>query len=1009
MAKKHIVTSDPLFQVDNYSSGISNWIGDIDQSLVKDPYWDELLSESNQRTALELDRLIPVNTKIGVFIVEQSDICLHLGIISNTNESGFFVDWLNFGESSEDINFLCGTNCFNNWERDQEAISKLAIAPESLIDKFLDANPNFSLKNEDRGFQVGNKIIIPDHWEDKGGLWDTYPQYWVYSNNTYHYDGEIIYCNSTDNQEIINSKIKKAYLNPRWYVHCAKVEAENQQELSVARANKNKPHKFKQGGVYLHSSGKKIKAYKFYKTTGLAEVLFLGEIEKQKVAIANLSFLPVPQAKDFTDFSDFEKAYQEWLNNCDDEDFDDSQQLSSKDIWEQEKGEQFLGENLQVSDIYDGLGLRIFSKKEQRSGEVCSVGKTGFSIDWDGWIKCAYSFSEINKLQLLREIKSCLPCSTVTPEQVQPPLPVTNLELEQPSLSKSTAAPNECLVIDSQKSLFTQISEPIKDNSNGITSTGYHSPAREQVTPASEKDSTTQSQKCSFIPSERSQLNSLNLLLLSNPEELLTTDLEQFLGDSEWSNTVTKIQKSFQRRSLAHPTNESEFLLLPTPTTYPKGSGNCRPAGTNRLEQKLRPFINQGDKLHPMVSGWMMGFPIGWVEYPLADTGEILSVQLPLIPARDTTSKIDGTALISTAEQLHPNKQKLSLNESVTLQNSQELEVLATTTNTDNQTTTTKIKALTLHQPWASLVGKYKHYETRGKATNYRGKIAIHAAVKQEDTYYWLGAFADLSPDFLGENVPFGSIVAIADLTDCIKMTEEFISQQSETELRCGLWEVGRYAWKLENVVILNEPIPARGMPGLWDIELSLLSPVTCHLSPKPEFKPGEYILNGRVGEIIEASPGEYFSVKYGNSYADLKCYFWGQDDDLIEQLAIAPQELVEKFLREKSEASQEEIKTKKSKIASGSLAPFLENKKLKDGTIVTYPRVTGERDKLNYDHWRWGYYYEVKVNGEWRNKSMPIPARIAPLVREMIDKKYPVEEIKSFILQNKTKKHKPD
>ncbi|MBD2416622.1 hypothetical protein H6G54_02630 [Anabaena cylindrica FACHB-243] len=343
------------------------------------------------------------------------------------------------------------------------------------------------------------------------------------------------------------------------------------------------------------------------------------------------------------------------------------------------------------------------------------------------------------------------------------------------------------------------------------------------------------------------------------------------------------------------------------------------------------------------------------------------------------------------------------------MQNSQELEVLATTTNTDNQTTTTKIKALTLHQPWASLVGKYKHYETRGKATNYRGKIAIHAAVKQEDTYYWLGAFADLSPDFLGENVPFGSIVAIADLTDCIKMTEEFISQQSETELRCGLWEVGRYAWKLENVVILNEPIPARGMPGLWDIELSLLSPVTCHLSPKPEFKPGEYILNGRVGEIIEASPGEYFSVKYGNSYADLKCYFWGQDDDLIEQLAIAPQELVEKFLREKSEASQEEIKTKKSKIASGSLAPFLENKKLKDGTIVTYPRVTGERDKLNYDHWRWGYYYEVKVNGEWRNKSMPIPARIAPLVREMIDKKYPVEEIKSFILQNKTKKHKPD
>ncbi|WP_416242461.1 hypothetical protein [Anabaena cylindrica] len=339
------------------------------------------------------------------------------------------------------------------------------------------------------------------------------------------------------------------------------------------------------------------------------------------------------------------------------------------------------------------------------------------------------------------------------------------------------------------------------------------------------------------------------------------------------------------------------------------------------------------------------------------------------------------------------------------MQNSQELEVLATTTNTDNQTTTTKIKALTLHQPWASLVGKYKHYETRGKATNYRGKIAIHAAVKQEDTYYWLGAFADLSPDFLGENVPFGSIVAIADLTDCIKMTEEFISQQSETELRCGLWEVDRYAWKLENVQFLPEPIPARGMPGLWDIELSLLS-------PKPEFKPGEYILNGRVGEIIEASPGEYFSVKYGNSYADLKCYFWGQDDDLIEQLAIAPPDLIDQFLRENlvtelcrsAEPLIEPEVSPKKKIASGSLAPYLENKKLKDGTIVTYPRVQGERDKFNHLHWRWGYYYEIKVNGEWKNRSLPTPARIVPQVKIMIEHHCSVDEIKHFILQCKHK-----
>jgi hypothetical protein len=414
----------------------------------------------------------------------------------------------------------------------------------------------------------------------------------------------------------------------------------------------------------------------------------------------------------------------------------------------------------------------------------------------------------------------------------------------------------------------------------------------------------------------------------------------------------------------------------------------------------------------------MMGFPSGWVEQVLADTGELLSVQPPLIPLLDTTSTTVATVLTSTDEPLHHSKQQSLLNESVTLQNSQELEI---TTNTDKQTTTT-IKALTLHQPWASLVGKHKHYETRGKTTNYRGKIAIHAAIRQEMTDYQVNELSDL---LVGENIPFGAVVAIADLTDCIRMTEEFISQQSETELRCGLWEVGRYAWKLENVQFLPEPIPARGMPGLWDFELPIISsqesgvrsqeigispqsPVTSYqLSvTKPIFKTGEYVLNGRVGEIIEDSPGEYFVVKYSliNSN-DLKCYFWGQDDELIDQIVIASPELIAQFVRENKEASEQEVKTKKTKTASGSLAPFLENKKLKDGTIVTYPRVHGERDKLNYDHWRWGYYYEVKVNGEWKNKSLPVPARIAPLVREMIDKDYPVEEIKSFILQCKNKK----
>ncbi|MEA5578653.1 hypothetical protein [Anabaena sp. UHCC 0451] len=181
-----------------------------------------------------------------------------------------------------------------------------------------------------------------------------------------------------------------------------------------------------------------------------------------------------------------------------------------------------------------------------------------------------------------------------------------------------------------------------------------------------------------------------------------------------------------------------------------------------------------------------------------------------------------------------------------------------------------------------------------------------------------------------------------------------------------------------------------------------------------PNFKTGEYILNGRVGEIIEDSPGEYFTVKYSlTDPNDLRCYFFGQDDQLIEQLVIAPPDLIEQFLRENlvtelcpsAELLIEPEVSPKKKIASGSLAPYLENKKLKDGRIVTYPRVEGVRDKFNHLHWRWGYYYEVKVDGEWKNRSLPTPAKIVPQVKIMIENHCSVDEIKNFILQCKNKK----
>ena len=77
------------------------------------------------------------------------------------------------------------------------------------------------------------------------------------------------------------------------------------------------------------------------------------------------------------------------------------------------------------------------------------------------------------------------------------------------------------------------------------------------------------------------------------------------------------------------------------------------------------------------------------------------------------------------------------------------------------------MKALTLWQPWASLVGPAKTIETRGWYTNYRGPIAIHAAntnvgfrVVKADSDLQNLVIATLGPDW--RSLPLGSVIATA-------------------------------------------------------------------------------------------------------------------------------------------------------------------------------------------------------------------------------------------------------
>lgn len=149
------------------------------------------------------------------------------------------------------------------------------------------------------------------------------------------------------------------------------------------------------------------------------------------------------------------------------------------------------------------------------------------------------------------------------------------------------------------------------------------------------------------------------------------------------------------------------------------------------------------------------------------------------------------------------------------------------------------MKALTLTQPWATLVAKgRKKIETRSWNTNYRGLLAIHAAKgfpswAQQECYtnFFLPALFD---DYDGrwQSLPTGAIVATCELIATQKIDEmdlikgrrgwskgSFIWYASEQEKAFGDYSIGRYMWFLENIKMLREPIPARGALGLWEWE----------------------------------------------------------------------------------------------------------------------------------------------------------------------------------------------
>lgn len=185
------------------------------------------------------------------------------------------------------------------------------------------------------------------------------------------------------------------------------------------------------------------------------------------------------------------------------------------------------------------------------------------------------------------------------------------------------------------------------------------------------------------------------------------------------------------------------------------------------------------------------------------------------------------------------------------------------------------MKALTLHQPAASLVAVgVKTIETRSWSTRYRGPLAIHAAARPLRERLVIGDYEAWPPDARNRPhpnhpdgrparlywndgpwlsigswtpLPLGAVVATCTLTDVVPIVQGIqdgdpsrpflftrVPDSKLVKLDCtvpisrgwqdlehqrtyGDFTPGRWAWLLSDIAPLAEPAPARGRQGLWE------------------------------------------------------------------------------------------------------------------------------------------------------------------------------------------------
>ncbi|MFB6469289.1 ASCH domain-containing protein [Cytobacillus sp. Hz8] len=142
-----------------------------------------------------------------------------------------------------------------------------------------------------------------------------------------------------------------------------------------------------------------------------------------------------------------------------------------------------------------------------------------------------------------------------------------------------------------------------------------------------------------------------------------------------------------------------------------------------------------------------------------------------------------------------------------------------------------QMKVISVKQPWATLIALgEKSFETRSWQTNFRGEVAIHASKNIDRMACQESLVIEVLHKhgfILPHDLPLGMILATCQIVNCFEVREDLEDSAllyeglmvSGNEYHFGDYRKGRYAWKLCDVKMLNEPIAAKGKLGLWNYD----------------------------------------------------------------------------------------------------------------------------------------------------------------------------------------------